>query len=238
MLYTINFDIMNQIPIVKDNKVHTKSFDQIIISRLRTQRRHATKYGGIGFNPPLISAVLKKYNDSTTFPNWINAILNTIFFEVRKGKVFLQEVEKIILISVPSQNITVTHFPIKKYKHLVPPKLKLFKVYIKTSKWKSHAQYRVMLGDKLNLASDIDDITLDHIVPIRRVLDDNKNKLHYLTEISYIEETSGTKVVKQICNNFNAPSALSNNIIKGIKNELNFIIKMTKGIRIRVKRVN
>lgn len=224
----------------------TQDFVATLISRIRTQRRFSTTYGGIGFDPPLISAVLKKYGDKkgVIYQKWMEKTLDSVYFCVGCRKVFLRDVAEIHFLEEQNNTIPKTNSNVKglislSQFQLPPSGTKMYCVKISYDSCFGYStEKRINLGDKLNLVTGIKDLTLDHVIPIRRVLDDNKDKLPYLTKISYIKEISPSKKVADICNMIDFGDNNKKKIISGIQEELNLIVKKTHGLRICAMRVN
>ena len=232
-----------KIKVIEENSERSDNFITTLISRIRTQRREATNYGGIGFDPPLICAVLRKYGNENIYKDWIENTLKSVYFCVGCRKVYLRDVEEIHLQkdSSNTSNIrTKVKIPVmlSQFKiPTVPHEMYRVKISFKSCFGKTSIK-PINIGDKLNLATEINDLTLDHVIPIRRVLDDNKDKLPYLTKISYIKEISPSKKVADICNMIDFGDNNKKKIISGIQEELNLIVKKTHGLRICAMRVN
>ena len=232
-----------KIKVIIENCERSDNFITTLISRIRTQRREATKYGGIGFDPPLVAAVLQKYGDDRIYNKWIENTLDSVYFCVGCRKVYLRNVEEIHfekeqynksgIGNKVKKPISLSRFNIP----TIPHDMYRVKISFKSC-FGNTSRKPINLGDKLNLATGIKDLTLDHVIPIRRVLDDNKDKLPYLTKISYIKEISPSKKVADICNMIDFGDNNKKKIISGIQEELNLIVKKTHGLRICAMRVN
>ena len=234
--------------IFSDHSRPTENFIKIIISRIRTQRRAATKYGGIDFDPPLISAILELLGDKDNiFDKWMEKTINSVYFLVGERKVYLKNVKKIHFQRDDNYKIPCTTLPYKikipivlseiMVQKIASPKVYCVKIQLKKGLCPSRTCL-VNLGDKLNIAQGIEDVTLDHVVPIRQVLDDNINQLPCLAKISYIKGTLKSKKVATICSMITPNDSQKEGVIRQIQNELNLIVEKTKGIRICAKRVN
>lgn len=219
---------------------HGKDLIKVFQSRINTQRRSGNQSGGICFNPSLIRQLLNKLGNKKAYNQWIEQTLDSVYFELVSGKIVpLRLVEHLYLkeAAIPSI-MTSSGVPLPGIKPItpapaLPSSISWYEVYIDYSEnCQTFTNERVYLGDDLNLArGGIEDVTLDHVVPIRDILTDNASRLPYLTAISFIAKSVGTSSAA-------VSSYITGNISAQIVDELNLIVQKTRGIRICSGRVN
>ena len=197
--------------------------------------------GGICFFPSLIGQILKNFGNKKSYTQWIEMTLESVYFELDSGKIVpLRSVEHLYLKEtvfssiLPSSGSSLSGIAPIASTTATSSSVSWYEVYI-DYKENGHpfTNERVYLGDDLNLArGGIEDVTLDHVVPIRDILTDYAHQLPYLSAISnivhYVKSSSFKNVKPYIISN------ISTNIV----GELNLIVQKTRGIRICSGRVN
>jgi len=220
---------------------YKKGLMSIFKSRVNTQRRFGNISGGICFIPSLVKQILKNFGNQTLYDQWLEKTLDSVYFELESGKIVplrlvnhLYLNEAVITSILPSNVTPLQGILPKTYTSTTSSSNSWYEVYIDyIEKGQVFTNERVYLGDDLNLAKGgIEDVTLDHVVPIRNILTDYANQLPYLTAISRIIQgvkSPSYSVVKPY---------ITGNISTQIVNELNLIVQKTRGIRICSGRVN
>ena len=194
---------------------------------------------------------------------WFETMLNSVYFELTSGRIVpLYAVEKISLEtcslrqppSVP-QNILplkLSNLPQPLPQPVFRSKKKVYSVFIdyniveheydkknKTynTKIRNYNHERVNLGDEINLAEGgIEDLTLDHVVPIYSVLEAYREQLPYISMIDQlIKLHNGDYRVGTITHLIDSDDPES---LKELQKELNFVMRATRGLRVCSQRVN
>lgn len=217
-----------------------KDLIKVFKSRINTQRRNGNVSGGICFHPSLIRQILNNLGNKTAYNQWIEQTLDSVYFELYSGKIVpLRLVEQLYLKEVVtppialSSGISLSGISPKTPISTSSSSISWYEVYIDYKEnCQTFTDERVYLGDDLNLArGGIEDVTLDHVVPMRDILTDYVNHLPYLTAISIITQSVGTSYT-------NVSPHITGNISAQIADELGLIVRKTRGIRICSGRVN
>ena len=243
---TYNIMVLSKIhitylPIKGGSSLYSKDLISVFKSRINTQRRNGNLSGGICFIPSLIRQILKKFGNKTFYDQWLEKTLDSVYFELDSGKIVpLRFVEHLYLKEtatksiLPSSGSSLSGIAPIAYTPTTSSSVSWYEVYVDYKEnCQTYTNERVYLGDDLNLArGGIEDVTLDHVVPIRDVLTDFADQLPYLKAISYIVQNIKPSSYTNVKN------YIINDISTHLVNELNLIVQKTRGIRICSGRVN
>ena len=202
----------------------------------------------------------KGYVKSGSFTKWIENTLKSVYFELMSGEIVpLSAISKLHLISSKQQeqvenskdwcpqknslklsNFQIGDIPQQHSSH----KPTMYEVYI--CRKDSDEKEPVYLGDKLNLLEDgLRDLTLDHVVTTYDMREQYHEDLAYIAKIDALIryflpkdekfEKNRSSIAKNIeyIIDFNDETALNK-----LKEELDLIVRATRGIRVCSKRVN
>ena len=240
---------------------------EVFGNRLRSQDRKGNDSGTIYFSPTILGSLLKQYDKACggkgSFTSWIEKTLKSVYFELYSGEIVpLSSVSELHLItpqqqvqvlnnnSILPQNVKLSSIQIGAIPQpAIQKQNNMYEVYI--CRKGSTTPERVYLGDKLNLAKNgVEDLTLDHVVTTYDMREQYYDDLECIAKIDalirYVRpQFSSIKNFRSQCNAI-AKYIVDNKIIdfmdltalNKLRDELDLIVRATRGIRVCSKRVN
>lgn len=229
---------MAKIPIRCGDEV--KYLETIIKNRLRTQNRNGSVAGNLYFYPSVISKILNAYEKSaikSAFNDWLNASLESVYFVLVSGKIVpLYLVKEVNLI--PEEKSSTILEPSMKYgkdllrRGSVTFSAKQQKVkYIVYIKYADKGPEQVYVGTEDNMVTGINDLTIDHVQPIKETLEKNILELPYMHGIDEIIRASDYTKKGEISKEIPKYIQLDEISYKGLIKELDLIRRETRGLR-------
>ena len=236
------------IDIYINKKKYKYTLEKVLKDRLNSQDRKVNKLGEIVFYPSVVGNILTNYENILKLKNnayemWLNNSLRSVYFELKTGEIvplcLVQELELVpvdIFKSVLSKRRYLLSKPTPHIYITMVKSGKMYEVYIKYLDPKNCGhiiRQRVYVGTKDNLVKDLKDFTIDHVQPMKQTLSQNILYLPYLSAISRLIYDSGCKsdrttVRKTISGYINYRDRIAYN---GLVEELNLILRETKGLR-------
>ena len=244
---------MDKVSIRCENEV--KYLETIIKNRLRTQNRNGSKAGNLYFYPSVICKILNTYeenanrkNTQRVFDSWLDSFLESVYFELITGKIVpLNMVKKVNLIPINNSSHSLQN-PIvcgvsllKKGGNFPPPIQKIeqkYEVHIVYIEQQQEKTEQVYVGTQGNVVTGISDLTVDHVQPIKETLQKNILDLTCIHGIDEIIRASGYTTKNEICKEIPKYIEINDEIYDMLKDELNLILRETKGLRMIASSVN
>lgn len=232
-----------------------------LLKKVRQRIRTQYRIGGerMRFIPTILSEISRRYeqnfpsrkNQPSFYNIWLDSCVDNSYFETLSGKsIRLKDVSKIELVrttipcivSSDNQGIYLKKNKVNSLGELqgldknayIPNMKDQFKVYVFYNTENGNFREIANVGGARNTVSGIDDLSLDHVVSLKKVFEENEQRFPMLKAINLlIRLKDDSKTANKYCSILGNLNFSNKEEYEQLKNEMNLLLTLCKGIVFR-----